>query len=274
MVVSPTTPGGADARLLDTPGYTDSRRTSVDSRFTQTMRDMGLGNSTSPYTSNNHSTTSIQGTLAQQRHPARPSFDSLATPHRISNGYQPNAERNPDAQGRATRTAPAITGPTSGSIARGPEPVKGQAWAFPEEGSTDTLGYSGSRRSSLADSLASSQYTSEANRLPPGQRRLDDVSPQEFNRRPPTNSSGFPAVHHHSLQQNSQLSELRSGEPSTATGNQPYSRTPELRISHKLAERKRRNEMKELFDQLRDLMPQERGPKASKWEILTKGWYS
>ena len=38
-----------------------------------------------------------------------------------------------------------------------------------------------------------------------------------------------------------------------------------------MAERKRRTEMKELFDQLRDLMPQERGSKASKWEILTKG---
>ncbi len=29
--------------------------------------------------------------------------------------------------------------------------------------------------------------------------------------------------------------------------------------------------MKELFEQLRDLMPKERGSKASKWEILTKG---
>jgi hypothetical protein len=29
--------------------------------------------------------------------------------------------------------------------------------------------------------------------------------------------------------------------------------------------------MKELFDALRDEMPQERGSKASKWEILTKG---
>jgi hypothetical protein len=28
--------------------------------------------------------------------------------------------------------------------------------------------------------------------------------------------------------------------------------------------------MKELFEQLRDMMPQERGSKASKWEILTK----
>jgi hypothetical protein len=31
--------------------------------------------------------------------------------------------------------------------------------------------------------------------------------------------------------------------------------------------------MKELYDELRDLMPQERGSKASKWEILSKGEY-
>ncbi|KAG0301535.1 hypothetical protein BGZ98_008271 [Dissophora globulifera] len=58
--------------------------------------------------------------------------------------------------------------------------------------------------------------------------------------------------------------------PDGTKGDTPYSRSPELRISHKLAERKRRKEMKELFDELRDSLPVDRSLKTSKWEILSK----
>jgi hypothetical protein len=50
-----------------------------------------------------------------------------------------------------------------------------------------------------------------------------------------------------------------------------YSRTPELRVSHKLEERKRRSEMKELFDDLDKAVPNNGVARGSKWEILSKG---
>lgn len=257
----------------------DSRRESVDSRLGANFGDMRLANS--PYASANPSTTSLQSTLAQQRNPGSAHPDRSSGPFRLSNGYQPNFQRLPDGS-MNTRTAPLITGPALGAIARAPEPTKGQAWAFPEEpvqrlpssarpseeGSNrqGTSCYDDSRRNSYAESIASSQYTTES-RLPAGQRRLEDGMPDYSQRE----SSEFQvSTHHHSLQ-NRQLSELQNGEGGSPTSSQPYSRTPELRVSHKLAERKRRLEMKDLFDALRTLQSVERGAKASKWEILSKG---
>ncbi|RDA89778.1 hypothetical protein CP533_4689 [Ophiocordyceps camponoti-saundersi (nom. inval.)] len=253
-------PNGATLGESLAAGASLVRRESVDSRINQGFSDMRLGGS--PYTTNNQSTSSIQNTLHSQRNP-RPGFEALSM-HRISNGYQPSADRNPEP--KTVKTAPAITGPATGHIARAAEPTKGQAWAFPEE-DMPRMGpgrYDDSRRSSITESVASSQFTTES-RLPPGQRRLDDGS--DHIRLP--HHGDFPPVHHHTMQ-HKQLSDLQAEEGGGPTGSQPYSRTPELRVSHKLAERKRRTEMKELFDQLRDLMPQERGSKASKWEILTK----
>ncbi|KAG5919328.1 hypothetical protein E4U42_006549 [Claviceps africana] len=277
-MVSPTSP--ANDRRFDRPISTESqfhhgatlgenlaaggpRRESVDSRINQGIGELRLGNS--PYASHNHSTTSVQNTLHTQRNP-RSGLEPLSV-HRISNGYQPNAERNP-GEPKVVKTAPAITGPATSHIARAAEPTKGQAWAFPEE-EIQRVGppghYDDSRRSSITESIASSQFTTES-RLPPGQRRLEDGA--EFSRMS-NMSTEFPPVHHHTMH-HKQLSDLQAEEANGPPGSQPYSRTPELRVSHKLAERKRRTEMKELFDQLRDLMPQERGSKASKWEILTK----
>lgn len=88
---------------------------------------------------------------------------------------------------------------------------------------------------------------------PPGQRRFDEMDV-------PT--------HHHSMKHRA-VTNLQSDAQSPA-GSGNYSRTPELRVSHKIAERKRRSEMKNLFDELNSILPNTPGGKSSKWEILTK----
>jgi hypothetical protein len=78
----------------------------------------------------------------------------------------------------------------------------------------------------------------------------------------------IPSIHpsHEQSIRDSEMSVLMGPGGSQA----PYSRSPELRVSHKLAERKRRREMKDLFDDLRDALPVDKTLKTSKWEILSK----
>jgi hypothetical protein len=64
---------------------------------------------------------------------------------------------------------------------------------------------------------------------------------------------------------------IRDADMQSVTSSAPYSRSPELRVSHKLAERKRRGEMRGLFDELRDVLPVDKTLKTSKWEVLSKG---
>ncbi|KAL2203246.1 hypothetical protein CC79DRAFT_1361036 [Sarocladium strictum] len=59
-------------------------------------------------------------------------------------------------------------------------------------------------------------------------------------------------------------------EGSDSGASQPDPLTPKPRVSHRLAEREEKPEVKELFKQLQDLLPQEPGSKPSKWEILSK----
>ena len=98
---------------------------------------------------------------------------------------------------------------------------------------------------------------------------------------PPSSVSSSPAASSHTQSLHYQRSlpsihpiheqSIRDSDMQGIMSSAPYSRSPELRVSHKLAERKRRKEMKDLFDELRDSLPVDKTLKTSKWEILSKG---
>lgn len=253
---------GFDNRLSIESSQFDSRRSSVDSRMNVGMNHLTLSPS-SPYESQNTSRISLVSNLQQQR-------GITATDSR-PNGISPLSPLGPRAGIRTNqppRRAPVIT-PNPRSVSGMPDPMapaptKGYAWAFPADfepedrrGSSSgesSVEHSISRQNSYAASMNSSIFTTDSN-LPSGQKRLGD--------------DDITTTHHHSMQHRNLTSLQGPDMPGTPTGGN-YSRTPELRVSHKMAERKRRSEMKSLFDELNGILPNSPGSKSSKWEILTK----
>ncbi|KAF1986120.1 hypothetical protein K402DRAFT_412834 [Aulographum hederae CBS 113979] len=243
---------------LDTPSHHESRRSSVDSRMNVGMNHLQITSPSSPYESANPSRVSLVSNLQQQR--------GIATDQRsISSApMSPLGVRNGSYRSSvAPRRAPVIN-PNPRMVSGMPDPTaaaptKGFPWAFPDHPDDRRRSSSGdssmdrsvpSRQNSYAASINSSILTTES--YPQGQKRLDeDLS-----------------THHHSMQHRNVTALQSDGTSLASSGN--YSRTPELRVSHKMAERKRRSEMKNLFEDLNTILPNSPGGKSSKWEILTK----
>ena len=273
----------------------ESRRSSIGSQVNQGMNSLQINGTGSPYSGSvNHSSTSLKQNLQRER--------GITGPHTLrssrSSAQLPISPLSPTAESRQGygRVAPPIGPNPNSMISHAREPIQGQAYAFPDDDdlepgalppkSSSRHNVSSqsnlheeressvfSRRDSGHQSISSSILTSDSH-LPPGQRRLEQdskyfiISSAILLTLPLDNMLG---THHHSLQQN-QMSKLSENEAmSVEDGAQPYSRTPALRVSHKMAERKRRSEMKDLFENLRSQIPSNQGSKSSKWEILTKG---
>lgn len=243
--------------------FDDSRRSSVSNSIHQGMNNLGLGPA-SPYASNNHSQTSI----LQRERGIQPNGYPSSRYSTLSNGpLSPfNARNSRNGGFAAGRVAPPILENPKQEVYSAEAPTRGQAYAFPDPDARPGRPPSTfSRRNSFAESFTSSIMTIESSRLPVGQHG----KPPEIYSVKLSDQVDLPDTHHHTLV-NKQIHDLRQ-EPDSPNSATPYSRTPELRVTHKLAERKRRSEMKDCFEQLRARLPASQNNKSSKWETLSRG---
>ncbi|KAK9367717.1 hypothetical protein V1509DRAFT_626013 [Lipomyces kononenkoae] len=151
----------------------------------------------------------------------------------------------------APRIAPPITNPTPyAPHPNAPSPTKGYPYAFPDPGASLPSSQS------LQAPPPSSQY------FPNGSSMLGYSHASNASR---TSIDSYDRVSARSLD----LDDQTSGGQQTA-GVGPYSRSPELRQTHKIAERKRRRDMSLLYEDLKEILPDEKGVKSSKHEILVR----
>ncbi|PNS18506.1 Protein esc1 [Sphaceloma murrayae] len=253
----------------------ESRRSSVDSRMHSGFNNLAI-NPMSPYESQHPSQVSLAASLR------RPEGQNQLSPLSSRNQLRPQESHS------STRVAPPIVpnprqygapDPTSS------RPVQGFPWAFPDtalaaveerpkrraSSSESSDSQKMSRQNSFAASSVRSSVFSAEVPMPIGQRKFEDgMAFQKIIG--PIGADGVtedPSMtHHHSMQHRSVTALQHEHGAAGSPGG--YSRTPELRVSHKLAERKRRSEMKDLFEELNKAVPTNGGAKASKWEILSK----
>ncbi|EGP91464.1 unnamed protein product [Zymoseptoria tritici ST99CH_1A5] len=240
-------------RELNRDSYQESRRSSVDSRMHQGFNSLYINGPGphSPYESANTSQVSLAASLR------RPNGNPMS-PHSARSSLRGNPAPRIAPPIMPVNRGPGVPDPTAS------KPTQGYAWAFPDEAIPEerrgsdsgesSVDHNVSRQNSYAASSVRSSIFSVDSQMPHGQRRFQEDDPN--------------TTHHHSMQHRS-IQGLQSDDM-TPQGVGNYSRTPELRVSHKLAERKRRSEMKDLFEDLNKAVPSSGGTKASKWEILTK----
>ncbi|KAF4551013.1 Helix-loop-helix DNA-binding domain-containing protein 2 [Elsinoe fawcettii] len=258
----------------------ESRRSSVDSRMHSGFNNLAI-QPMSPYESQHPSQASLAASLR------RPEGQQTLSP------LSSRTQLRPQESHSSTRVAPPIVpnprqfgapDPTSS------RPVQGFPWAFPDSALATTAEERPKRRASssessesqkmsrqnsfAASSVRSSVFSAEMP-IPTGQRRFEEGMAFQKIIGPigeDIKAGDAALTHHHqmqhravtALQNEAMLGDNGAGSPGG------YSRTPELRVSHKLAERKRRSEMKDLFEELNKAVPTNGGAKASKWEILSK----